>query len=481
MAEKNDRVYRFAPSPTGYLHVGGARTAIYNWLLAKSQSGKFLLRIEDTDSDRSTKESVRQIFSSLDWLGVNWDADVVYQSQRLKRHQEIVNELFSSGHAYPCFCTQSELARKRENAQKNKENFFYDGTCRGLTKQEIEHKKSSGLAFSIRLKVGSGGTKYTDGVHGDVSVANDEIGDFIISRSDGTPVYQLAVVVDDHDMCVTHIVRGDDHISNTPKQILIYMALNWPVPQFSHLPLILGEDKIRLSKRHGASSVEEFKEQGILTSALFNYLCLLGWAPGDDREILNKDELIASFSIERISKGNAVFDYQKLLWMNAKYIANSTNEEILALIFNYYDEQARIKIKDNRERFQVVVELLKPRAKTLIDFISNSLFYFSDPKDYEQKGVEKFFVKPEVSGHLDNLSELLSDENKYELDNLEQIIRGYAADKDLGAGKIIHPLRLALTGKTTSPGIFEIIKVLGKETVQRRIKNAIKFIAKLNI
>ena len=478
MTEKKDRVYRFAPSPTGYLHVGGARTAIYNWLLAKSQSGKFLLRIEDTDGDRSTEESVRQILSSLDWLGVNWDADIVYQSQRLKRHQEIVTELLSSGHAYPCFCTQGELARKRENAQKNKKNFFYDGTCRGLTKQEIEHNKSSGMAYSMRLRVGSGVTKYKDEVHGDVSVANEEIGDFIISRSDGTPVYQLAVVVDDHDMGVTDVVRGDDHISNTAKQILIYLALNWPVPQFSHLPLILGEDKIRLSKRHGASSVEEFKEQGIMTPALFNYLCLLGWAPGDDREILNIEELIASFSIERISKGNAVFDHQKILWMNAKYIANSTNEEIFGLIFNYFNERTRIKIKDNKSRFLDVIELVKPRAKTLIDFVSNSLFYFSNPEEYEQKGVEKFFLKPEVSGHLDDLSELLSDENKYELNTLEQIIRGYAADKDLGAGKIIHPLRLALTGKTTSPGIFEVIRVLGKATVQHRIKNAIKFINK---
>ncbi len=480
MFEKSDRVYRFAPSPSGYLHVGGARTAIYNWLLAKSHSGKFLLRIEDTDLDRSTEESVTQIISSLKWLDLCWDGDIIYQSQRLKRHQEIVSQLMDSGMAYPCFCTPDELQQKKEIAQKNKDNFIYDGTCRNLSQNDVEQKKSHGVSYAIRLKVDSGITKYKDGVHGDVSTMNDEIGDFIICRSDGTPVYQLAVVVDDHDMGVTDIVRGDDHISNTPKQILIYRALGWPVPEFSHLPLILGEDKKRLSKRHGASSVEEFKHQGIIAQALFNYLCLLGWSPGDDREILSKPELIQLFSMERVGKSNAVFSSKKLLWINEKNIALTNNEELLVLILDLFSIQNKEKINEDEERFLNLIGLLKPRAKTLYDFISGSEFYFSDPEVYDQEGVDKFFSNPDAKDWLEDLLKLLSDEKNYRLETLEQIIRGYAAEKEVGAGKIIHPLRLALTGKTTSPGIFELIHILGKETVQRRIEKGIKFILSIN-
>jgi glutamyl-tRNA synthetase len=480
MSKKSDAVYRFAPSPTGYLHVGGARTAIFNWLLARSNSGKFLIRIEDTDAERSTDEAVKQIISSLEWLGIRSDEKIVYQSQRLQRYQEVLHDLVISGNAYPCFCTPHDLSSKRETAKQLKHNYVYDGTCRDLTENEIKQKKSSGLSFSTRLKINGDETIYFDGVHGDVVTNNKEFGDYIIARSDGTPVYQLAVVVDDHDMGITDIVRGDDHISNTPKQILIYSALNWKIPQFCHLPLILGEDKKRLSKRHGASSVEEFKDFGILPDALFNYLCLLGWSPGDDREIMSKQDLTAMFNLDRVSKGNAVFDSQKLLWMNAIYIVNLDNEIIYKNIIGLFNKSDQIKIEADKDRFLKVIDLIKPRVKTLTDFLIESQFYTSDPETYEQKGVDKFFYKSGVFEQLNDLMNLISEAKNFTLDHLEQIIRNYAEKKEIGAGKVIHPLRLALTGKTTSPGIFEVIYVLGKETVERRIKNALEFIENNN-
>jgi len=480
MSKKSDSVYRFAPSPTGYLHVGGARTAIFNWLLARSNSGKFTIRIEDTDAERSTNEAVHQIISSLEWLGISSDDNIVYQSQNLNRHQEVLHDLLKSGNAYPCFCTPDNLSGKREVAKLNKRNYVYDGTCRNLSESKIKQKRSSGLSSAIRLKISGDTTSYLDGVHGDVATNNEEFGDFIIARSDATPVYQLAVVVDDHDMGITHIVRGDDHISNTPKQILIYKALNWEIPHYSHLPLILGEDKKRLSKRHGASSVEEFKDLGILPDALFNYLCLLGWSPGDDREVMSKQELTAIFNLDRVSKANAIFDSQKLLWMNAGFITNLDNERIFEEIIGLFNKSDRIKIESDKERFLKVIDLLKPRVKTLADFLIESRFYTSDPETYDQKGVDKFFLKSGVSEQLKDLMNLILDLKNFTLDELEQIIRSYAEEKEMGAGKVIHPLRLAFTGKTTSPGIFEVIYVLGKETVERRIKNALVYIENIS-
>ena len=276
---KSNYIFRFAPSPTGFLHVGGARTAIFNWLMARKYNGKFLIRIEDTDRARSTKESIEQIFDSLKWFDLFWDDEPVFQSSRLERHIEVVHELLNKNKAYRCFCSKEMLQEKRDSGKKENKGYIYDKTCRYLSKEIINQNLKKKIPYSIRIKVPTGITSYVDGVHEQISVNNLEIDDFIILRTDKTPVYQLSVVVDDFDIGVTHVIRGDDHLSNTPKQIIIYAAMNWPVPSFSHLPLILGEDKIRLSKRHGATSVVEFEEQGILPEVLFNYLCLFSTFP----------------------------------------------------------------------------------------------------------------------------------------------------------------------------------------------------------
>jgi len=328
-------VYRFAPSPTGFLHVGGARTAIFNWLLAKKSKGKFLLRIEDTDSQRSSDEFTQQIISSLKWLGIDWDGAPLFQSQRKSRYLEIANHLLTENKAYRCFCTPEELKKKREIAEKNKDDYVYDKACLNLSPQDLQLKMNNELPFTIRLKTDDGLLIYNDKIMGDISTEKRLIGDFILARSDGTPVYQLAVVVDDHDMEITHVIRGADHLANTPKQILILKALNWDIPQYAHLPLILGPDKKRLSKRHGATSVEEFKQNGYLTQAMFNYLCLLGWASGDDSEIFSQIEMVNTFDLSNVNNSNAVFDELKLKWMNAKYISQLSAKELLKLSEEY--------------------------------------------------------------------------------------------------------------------------------------------------
>jgi glutamyl-tRNA synthetase len=456
--------------------VGGARTAIYNWLLAKAQKGKYVLRIEDTDQERSTESAVKQILTSLQWLGLDWDDDIWYQSQRLGRHQSIINILLETEQAYRCFCTSQELKAKRTHAASLKQNYIYDGTCRNLTSKQIMQKIEAGMAFSIRLKTPDGNTRFEDGVHGTITIKNSEFSDFIIARSDGTPVYQLAVVVDDHDMGVTHVVRGDDHISNTPKQIAIFKALNWAVPDYSHLPLILGSDKRRLSKRHGATAVEEFKEKGILPSALFNYLSLLGWAPGNDREIMTRQELIDAFNIHRVNTGNAVFDMQKLEWMNSQYIMYLPTDEIVKDMNSMYSEEQKHRIAENPASFSMLIDLLKPRSKNISDFVSGAQFYFKGPESFDDKGVNKFFNTAHSARWLQEIKVILRKQEDFGLEQIEHTIRKYAEKEGVGAGKVIHPLRLALTGKTISPGIFEVINLLGKEQVLDRLQYAIQFI-----
>ena len=467
-------VYRFAPSPTGFLHVGGARTAIFNWLAARSGQGRFLLRIEDTDAERSTFESVEQILSSLTWMGLTWDDEPVFQSQRSGRHREVAMQLVNKGLAYQCFCGRSEAGQGKSVAEKN--YVMYDGRCRNISGDEVKKRQTAGESYVIRLKVNTGITMFRDGVHGEISVNNDEIGDFVILRSDGSPIYQLAVVVDDNDMGVTHVLRGDDHISNTPKQILLYQALNWKIPRFSHLPLILGPDKVRLSKRHGASSVEEFRDQGILPDALFNYLCLLGWSPGDDREVIDREELVRIFSLNRVNKADAVFDFQKLLWMNAKYIADATDLQLMDVLKEYLDDKYLKIINNQMEKFSELLKLIRPRSRTVLELIENAGFYFSDPDTYDSAGVEKYFKQVDGQKLLSELRILLTGTSDYSIENLENIIRACAQTMETGTGKLIHPLRLALTGKTASPGIFEVIHLLGKDTTIRRINKATDFI-----
>ena len=476
-------IVRFAPSPTGYLHIGGARTAIFNWLIARKTGGTFLLRIEDTDLNRSTDESVRQILDSLQWLGLDYDGKLYFQSKHKKRHTEIVNQLLDNGHAYRCFCTKEELEQKKQQAIKEKRNLFYDKTCRHLSEEQIQENLNKKMPYAVRFKTPDGITEYDDLIHGKTAVRNETIEDFIILRSDGTPVYQIAVVVDDHDMGVNLVMRGDDHISNTPKQILIYRALNWELPRFVHIPLILGPDKVRLSKRHGATSIEEFRNQGILPEALFNYLCLLGWSPGDDSEILSREEILQKFSIEKINNRPAVFDIKKLRWMNSKYFALLPKEEINSLVRKWLTDN-QLSVKENeQDSFDLLISLQQSRAESAKDFTDSLWLFFMDPQQYDEKGIKKYFSKEGTDYLLKTLlADYLKQEETYfsNLELLESDLRALSEKNGVSAAKIIHPLRLALTGKTASPGIFEIISILGKEKVIRRIEKTINFILAQN-
>jgi glutamyl-tRNA synthetase len=476
-------VYRFAPSPTGFLHVGGARTAVFNWLLARQSKGKFLLRIEDTDRERSTPRSIGQIFSSLQWLGLDWDGEAVFQSARRDRHIEVANHLLKEGKAYRCFCSREELEKKRKQAELLKINQRYDGACRHLSSDEIDSKLAQQLPYSIRLKVTEGEVAYDDVIHGPTCVQTDTLDDFIILRSDGTPIYQLAVVVDDHDMSVTRIMRGDDHIANTPKQILIYNAMGWPTPRFGHLPLILGADKNRLSKRHGAASVEDFREAGILSEALFNYLCLLGWSPGTDQEVFSREELIHLFDEKKINNRPAVFDQKKLLWVNGKHIGNLTGEEIIRLANQWLADNNYVLPEADRERFYLLAGLAKNRAQTLNELTAALDVFFTDPVEYDAVGLKKHLTDANTVSVLEFFNARLSqapDEVLKDAAGIELFLRNFADEHHVSASQIIHPLRLALTGKTAGPGIFETVYILGREKVAQRLFNITSYIKEFN-
>ena len=442
---------RFAPSPTGYLHVGGARTALYNWLFARHHGGKFLLRIEDTDVKRSTPEMTDNILKSLEWLGLTWDEELVYQSQRLEIYREVAKELVNKGLAYYCYTPEGE------------------SECIEVAPEEAEGKK-----VAIRFRVPkSERIEFTDLIRGHIVFEGKDIKDFVIMKSDGYPTYQLAVVVDDHSMGITHVIRGEDHIPNTPKQILIYRAMGWELPQFAHLPMILGPDKKKLSKRHGAVSVLEYRRQGYLSEALFNFLALLGWSPGEDREIVPKDEMISLFDIKKVGKRAAVFDMQKLNWINSVYIRMKTDDELLELLRPFFSE---VGVTDD-EAIRKLIPLYKERARTLRDFVELSRYFFEDVTEYDEKGVKKHFKRPtEVASRLETcLSELEKLEN-WTAQDIEGVVRGVAESLGVSAAKLIHPIRLSITGMTFGPGLFELMEALGKETVLNRLRRAIEWL-----
>ncbi len=468
---------RFAPSPTGHLHVGGARTALFNYLFARHHKGKFLLRIEDTDKARSDEAMTRQILDSLRWLGLDWDEEVFFQGAHAEEHREHAKILLSTDHAYPCFCSKEVLEEERRRASAEKRAFRYPGTCRNLTTEEVQEKMAAGLPFAVRFKVPEGITAWEDGVHGKIEVKNSEIDDFIIQRSDGSPIYQLAVVVDDHTMGVTHVIRGDDHTSNTPKQLLLYRAFDWQPPQFSHVPLILGRDKKRLSKRHGATSVEEYRVKGFQPETMVNYLALLGWSPGDNREILSLKELIELFSIEGIQKKGAVFDENKLIWMNGQYLSRIPDKELLLPVMKQLVRQkliSRDEVKSRKKYVLEIIRLLKPRVKWLQDIVESGLYFFRDPRHFDTRGLKKYFKEPETWTYLSDLIPQIQKMPKYNEATLESLMRHYAEEHNISAAKIIHPVRLALTGMTFSPGLFEVMVLLGHQTVVRRLKAFVK-------
>ena len=473
---------RFAPSPTGYLHVGGARTALFNWLLACRSGGAFLLRIEDTDRDRSRPEHVEAILGGLSWLGIDWDEKPVYQADGVERHRADALRLLEEGRAYRDFTTQEEFARIRDEAVAAGSGavtrLSRDLAAR-VTPEEGDRGAAGGEPFAVRFRVPDGTTAWRDMVHGDLHFENGEIEDFVILRSDGTPTYNLAVVSDDADMGITHVVRGDDHISNTPKQILLYEAIGRAVPEFGHLPMILGPDGKRLSKRHGAQAVDSYEAEGVLPGAMFNFLALLGWSPGTGEELLSREELVARFSMERVLRKGSVFDPAKLYWMNGKYMALMGAEELAAELRRTLerDGTAETRIELSEEAFQRMSASLAPRSRTLFEMAALSRPYIGPVTEYEPKAARKSWYRdPEgaartLNGVLERLSGV-----RWAEEPLERELRALAGELGVGAGKVFQPLRLALTGTSASPGIFDVLLILGRKRSVGRVERALSTI-----
>ncbi|MCL5005977.1 MAG: glutamate--tRNA ligase [Acidobacteria bacterium] len=464
---------RFAPSPTGYLHVGGARTALYNWLFARHQEGTFILRIEDTDADRSKPELTAAILDSLKWLGLNWDEGPFHQSDRLDRYRAVARELERVGHAYPCFCTPEELQLKRSRVGSGRP-WKYDRTCRNLPEPERQKRLAEKIPYVLRFRVPeTGETSFEDRVFGAIKVENQEIEDFVLLRSDGQPTYHLSVVADDVDMLITHVIRGADHLSNTPKQILVYNALGANTPVFAHLPLILGPDRQRLSKRHGATSVGAYRDQGILPEALVNFLALLGWTPPGGEEIFPPEAMVREFDLAAVSKSNAVFDPEKLAWMNSQYLRSLSLDRLQPLVEAELEAagvQAATFLPG--ESFQKTVALLQTRARTLKDFSQGGRAFFSDDFEYAADARKKFWKDPALHDLLRQLAERLESVEAFDIAQTEECLRKLAEEKGIKAGLLINAARVALTGQAVAPGLFEVMALLGRQRTVGRLLRA---------
>ena len=480
---------RFAPSPTGYLHVGGARTALFNWLYARRHGGVFILRIEDTDAERSSAEMVGGILEGMQWLGLDWDEGPevggahapYFQSERLDRYRTMAERLVAEGHGYYCYCSPDRLREEREKAEARGEAWKYDRACLALSPERIAELEATGAPRAIRFKVPEGSTTFDDAVHGAIAFEHSNIEDFVILRSDTYPTYHLSVVVDDVDMRITHVIRGDDHISNTPKHVLLFSAFGSPTPRFAHVPLILGADKKRLSKRHGATSVIEYKRLGYLPDAMVNFLALLGWSPGDDRELMSREELVGAFALEGISGGNAVFNTEKLDWMNGQYIARLSSAELAAHVEPLLRDAglwAPEPSSERREFLQRLLELLRPRAKRLTDFVEQARPFLVDTVEYEREAVEKYLSADGIEQHVSALATSLRTVSPFDESHVEAAVRGTASERGLKAGNLIHATRVAVTGRATSPGLFEVLVLLGRERTVDRLLSLQSFLAR---
>jgi glutamyl-tRNA synthetase len=456
---------RFAPSPTGYLHIGGARTALFNWLFARRHGGVFVLRIEDTDLARSSPEMIDGILEGMRWLGLDWDEgpDIggphgpYFQSARLDRHRAMANRLLADGRAYACYCTANPCA------------------CRDLPAEEIAARERSGQPRAIRFRVPAGAMRFDDLVHGPIEFDGAHVEDFVILRSDGSPTYQLSVVSDDVDMRITHVVRGDDHISNTPKQILLYQAVGADVPRFAHVPLILGPDKKRLSKRHGATSVVDYARQGFIPEAMVNHLALLGWSPGGDRELFTRDELVEAFTLEGIGSANAVFNIEKLEWFNQQHLMRLPSGELARRVkpsleaAGLWDDAY---VGDRAAWFTAVLDLLKPRARRLDDYVTQGRFFFSPVVEYDDSAVTKHLRVSGMGDHLSALVAALDALPAFDPASIETAVRTMAEARGVKAATVIHAVRVAVTGKTASPGLFEVLALVGRDAVRARLRYA---------
>lgn len=459
---------RFAPSPTGHLHIGGARTALFNWLYAQHNSGVFVLRIEDTDTTRSTDEYIGAIIEGMNWLGLTWDEGPFRQTDRFDVYRSYVEKLLAEGRAYRCYCSPEELEARRQEALAKGGQPKYDGRCRDR-KEPVE-----GVSPAIRFRMPDAGeTVVDDLIRGAVVFENSQLDDLIILRSDNTPTYNLTVVVDDVDMRITHVIRGDDHLNNTPKQIQLYRAFGYDVPKFAHLPMILGPDKTRLSKRHGATSVMAYHEMGYLPEALVNYLVRLGWSHGD-QEVFSRDELVKYFSFENVGNAAAVFNPEKLLWLNQQYIMATPPEKLAELVIPFLKKERVVAdgTAVDMPWLGRAVKTLQERAKTLVELARSLRYYFSDPADYDAKAKEKFLNEKSLL-LLKDLKDALAALDDFTHAGLEPVFKSVVEKHGVKLGALAQPVRVAMTGGAESPGIYDVLEVLGKEATLRRLEKAI--------
>jgi glutamyl-tRNA synthetase len=461
-------VTRFAPSPTGYLHIGGARTALFNWLFARHHGGKVLLRIEDTDRQRSTEAAIGAIIDGLAWLGLDFDAPPIFQFARLQRHAEVAHRMLAEGHAYRCYCTPEELAEMRERAKAEGRPMRYDGRWRDRDPKEAP----PGVAPVVRLKAPqSGETVVADRVQGEVRVSNEQLDDMVLLRGDGTPTYMLAVVVDDHDMGITHVIRGDEHLNNAFRQAQIYQAMGWSIPEFAHIPLIHGADGAKLSKRHGALGVEAYRDMGYLPEALRNYLLRLGWSHGDE-EIISTEQAIQWFDLDAVGRSPARFDFAKLDNLNGHYLRATADDRLVGLVLPRLEKRLGQAVGETgKARLRAGMSGLKERAKTLEQLADAALFYVRErPLPFDDKA--KGLLGTDARAQLRALAGALERREPWEVSGIEAAVRDFAAAANLKLGQIAQPLRAALTGSSTSPGIFEVAAVLGRAETVARIRDA---------
>jgi glutamyl-tRNA synthetase len=474
---------RFAPSPTGYLHVGGARTALFNWLFARHYGGTFILRIEDTDRERSTEESVQAILSGLSWLGLDWDEGPgvggpygpYFQTQRRESYHAYAGRLEAAGRAYKCYCTPEELEERRRRALAEGRAPKYDRACLGLGEEEGRRREAQGRRPVLRFRaLDQGETVLDDVIRGRIAFDNATLDDFVLLKSDGLPTYNFAAVIDDAAMAITHIIRGDDHLSNTPRQIQVYQALDLPRPQFAHVPMILGADKTRLSKRHGATAVDQYREAGYLPETMVNYLALLGWSLNATETVFSREELIRHFTLERCSKNPAVFDPKKLEWLNGVYIRQTPLDRLAELLLPGLGQEgllagAEAADPGRREYLERVIGLQQTRLRLLTEFVPTSAYFFRDPETYEEAALEHL-KRPYAAAALRQLADRLERLATFAPPHLEEAFTGLLAELGLGAGDLIHPVRAALTGRKVSPGIYDVVALLGRETAVRRLR-----------
>ncbi|HET54662.1 MAG TPA: glutamate--tRNA ligase [Ignavibacteria bacterium] len=475
---------RFAPSPTGYLHVGGLRTALYNYLFAKHNNGKFVLRIEDTDRNRYVEGAVENLITTMKWAGLDYDEGPeiggefgpYFQSQRLEIYNKYVNELIEKGNAYRCFCSAERIQNLREEQQAKKLQAKYDKHCLNLTKEEIEQKMQAGEQYVIRLNVPvNQRILIEDIVRGHVEFNSDTVDDQILIKSDGFPTYHLANVVDDHLMKITHVIRGEEWLTSTPKHVLLYDFFEWERPKFAHLPLLLNPDKSKLSKRQGDVAVEDYQKKGYLKEALINFVALLGWNAGDDVEIYEMEQLIEKFSLERVNKAGAVFNVEKLDWLNFEHLKNKPNEDILSMLKEELKNSKYAEKNFSDEYLLNVIESMKERVSFVKEFIEKSFYYFESPTEFDESVIQKRWKEdtPQQLTELRSAFEKLDNPNK---EDFENALRSTAEKLNVGAGKLIHPLRLAVSGTGQGPGLFDLLFTLGKEEVIRRINTALETI-----